>query len=69
MALVNGLNANLLRRRICEFGLPAKPATLKRTKTLPLATQTQFIPLELQASGAPANVQIELQRGARLVAF
>lgn len=67
VALANGLNANLLRRWISESRLPAKPATAKRPKTLAVATQTQFIPLELQANGAPANIQIELQRGATLV--
>jgi transposase len=34
---------------------------------LAVAPQTQFIPLELQANEAPANIQIELQRGATLV--
>jgi transposase len=61
------LNANLLRRWISQYRLPAKPATVKRTKTLAVAPQTQFIPLELQANEAPANIQIELQRGATLV--
>ncbi len=32
-----------------------------------MATKTQFIPLKLQANGAPVNIQIELQRGATLV--
>jgi transposase len=67
VALANGLNANLLRRWISESRLPAKPATVKRTKTFAVTAQTQFIPLELQANGAPANIQIELQRGATLV--
>jgi transposase-like protein len=68
VALANGLNANLLRRWISQSRLPAKPATVKRTKTLAVAPQTQFIPLELQTTGAtPANIQIELQRGATLV--
>lgn len=67
VALANGLNANLLRRWISESRLRAKPAA-RQTKALAVATQTQFIPLELQANGvAPANIQIELQRGATLV--
>ncbi len=33
-----------------------------------IATQTQFIRLQIQACGvAPSNIQIELQRGATLV--
>ncbi len=69
VALANGLNANLLRRWISESqGRLSKPATAKQTKALTIATQTQFIPLELQTTGAtPANIQIELQRGATLV--
>lgn len=64
VALANGLNANLLRRWISESQarLP-KPATAKQTKALAIATQTQFIPLQIQANGvAPANIQLELQR-------
>jgi transposase len=67
VALANGLNANLLRRWISESRLPAKPAASKRTKRLAVATQTQFIPLELQANGASVTIQLELQRGATLV--
>lgn len=67
VALANGLNANLLRRWISQSRWPAKPATSKRTKALAVAAQTQFIPLQLQANGVPANIHIELQRGATLV--
>lgn len=64
VALANGLNANLLRRWISETQarLP-NPAAGKRTKALAVATQTSFIPLQIQGSDvAPANIQIELQR-------
>jgi transposase len=67
VALANGLNANLLRRWISESRLPAKPAIAKRTKTLVVATQTQFIALELQSSGTLATIQIELQRAGTTV--
>ena len=69
VALANGLNANLLRRWISESQARlSKPAAAKQTKALAITTQTQFIPLELQANGvAPAHIQIELQRGATLV--
>jgi transposase len=69
VALANGLNANLLRRWICETAQSVKPAQARQSsKALDLPKQTQFIPLELQTTGAtPANIQIELQRGATLV--
>jgi transposase-like protein len=69
VALANGLNSNLLRRWISESQarLP-KPATAKQTKALAIATQTQFIPLQIQAGGvAPSNIQIELQRAGTTV--
>ena len=67
VALANGLNANLLRRWISESRLPAKPANAKRTRALAATTPSQFIPVQLQANGAPTNIQIELQRGSTLV--
>lgn len=69
VALANGLNANLLRRWISEAPLRIpKPTAGKRTKTLAVATQPEFVPLHIQAGGVtPANIQIELQRGATLV--
>lgn len=66
VALANGLNANLLRRWISESRLPAAK-TAKQTKPLALATQTQFIPLELQSSVTPATIQIELQRSDTII--
>jgi hypothetical protein len=61
------LNANLLRRWISESRLLSKRTTAKRSKALALAAP-EFIPLQLQDSSvAPANIQIELQRGATLV--
>lgn len=66
VALANGLNANLLRRWISESRLPAAKAA-KQTKPLALATQTQFIPLELQSSVTPATIQIELQRSDTII--
>ncbi len=69
VALANGLNANLLRRWISESAQSRKPAEARQSsKALDLPKPTQFIPLELQTRGAtPANIQIELQRGATLV--
>lgn len=69
VALANGLNANLLRRWISESTESRKPEGARQSsKSLDLPKQTQFIPLELQNTGAtPANIQIELQRGATLV--
>ena len=69
VALANGLNANLLRRWISESKahLPM-PATAKQTKALAIATQVEFIPLQIQAGGvAPSNIQIELQRAGTSV--
>lgn len=74
VALANGLNANLLRRWISESkARPPKPTALavaaKQAQTLSVATQAQFVPVQLQANGAAPinNIQIELQRGATLV--
>ena len=73
VALANGLNANLLRRWITESTArarkpPSATVTAKRATALAIATQTQFIPVQLQAHAAgPANIQIELQRGATLI--
>lgn len=68
VALANGLNANLLRRWISESALTVKPVTAKQTKALTVAAQPQFVPLQIQANGiSPANIQIELQRGATMV--
>jgi transposase len=67
VGLANGLNANLLRRWISESRLRARPAA-RQTKALAVATQTQFIPLQIQAGGvAPANIHIELQRAGTTV--
>lgn len=64
VALANGLNANLLRRWIVESAQARTPATARQSsKALERSKQTQFIPLQLQTTGAtPANIQIELQR-------
>ncbi len=69
IALANGLNANLLRRWIAESaGTRKSGAARQSSKAVGLSGQTQFIPLQIQAGGvAPANIQIELQRGATLV--
>ena len=69
VALANGLNANLLRRWISDAALARKPGAARQPSTaVGLPSQTQFIPLQLQANGvAPANIQLELQRGATLV--
>ena len=69
VALANGLNANLLRRWISESAESVKPAQARQSsKALDLPKQTQFIPLELQTTGAtPANIQIELQRADTII--
>ena len=69
IALANDLNANLLRRWIAESAGMRKPGAARQSsKAVSLSGQNQFIPLELQTTGAtPANIQIELQRGATLV--
>jgi len=66
VALANGLNANLLRRWISESGLSAKTGA-RQTTVLALPAQTPFIPVQLQANAAPANIQIELQRAGATV--
>lgn len=67
VALANGLNANMLRRWISESRLRAQPAA-SQTKALAPSAQSQFIPVQLPTGGlAPANIHIELQRGASLV--
>ena len=67
VALANGLNANLLRRWISQSRLPEQPSSAKRAKTVAVQAQTQFVPLELAAHGAPAHIQIELRHGCAVV--
>ena len=52
VSLVNALNANLLPRRIVQSqGDVPTPAVARLAQALAIATQTQFIPLQLQAIG------------------
>ena len=71
VAMANGVNANLLRRwvRAAEMrsgtGLPdalpnALPAPARRVTETPAA----FIPMQLPAKTAVADIRIELRRGA-----
>ena len=67
VAMVNGVNANLLRRwvRAAEMRPGAKlahalPALDRRVAETPAA----FIPMQLPAKTAAADIRIELRRGA-----
>ncbi len=65
--MANGINANLLRRWVNQAELGGdgegldKPTS--RTLTPPMST-TAFVPLRLPAPATPADIRIELRRGA-----
>ena len=72
VAMANGVNANLLRRwvRAAELrpsaGLPhALPAPDRRVIETPAA----FIPMQLPAKTAPADIRIELRRGSTSISL
>jgi transposase len=71
VAMANGINANLLRRWVREAetrrgaGLANTPLAPKpRASAVPAA----FVPMELPAKSATADIRIELRRGGTLVA-
>ena len=70
VAMANGVNANLLRRwvRAAEMRpgtelTRALPAPKRRVAEIPGA----FIPMQLPAKTASADIRIELRRGATLI--
>ena len=71
VAMANGVNANLLRRwvRAAEIrpdaGLPdALPNALTAPDRRVAETPAAFIPMQLPANTAAADIRIELRRGA-----
>ena len=71
VAMANGVNANLLRRwvRAAEMragaGLPdALPNALTAPDRRVAETPAAFIPMQLPAKTAAADIRIELRRGA-----
>lgn len=69
VALANGINANLLRRWVCERSSPSNQVSFAAISEP--AVSSAFIPLTLPAAAAsePAatEIRIELQRGATAV--
>ena len=70
VAMANGINANLLRRWVCEAqarpanaGPKALPAPKPAVPTAPAV----FVPVQLPARAAAADIRIELRRGATAV--
>ena len=61
VAMVNGVNANLLRRwvRAAEMRPGAEPALDRRVAETPAA----FIAMQLPAKTVAADIRIELRRG------
>jgi transposase len=67
VAMAHGINANLLRRWVCERAAP--PGQVSLANTTKPAVGNAFIPLTLPATAEePApEIRIELQRGATTV--
>lgn len=69
VAMANGINANLLRRWVCQNAALAQEALTVGASTH--AGHEAFVPLALPApvadAAAPPEIRIELQRGATSV--
>jgi transposase len=70
VAMANGVNANLLRRWVREGELgrsEARPDALVATGSPLSAVTGSFVPMQLPAKSALADIRIELHRGATSV--
>jgi transposase len=67
VAMVNGVNANLLQRRVREAELRPggdRPGTPAAIMVPPSAARPAFVPMQLPARSAAPDIRIELRRGA-----
>ena len=69
VAMANGVNANLLRRWLHEAQSPRELARPVARSTTPGAgtSPSKFVALQLPPQPAPADIRIELRRGATAV--
>lgn len=70
IALANGLNANMLRKWVIDAeqrGAQGKPSGSAPVVASPAREVPGFVPLQLPAPQGPADIRIELQRGATRV--
>lgn len=70
VALANGLNANMLRKWVIEAERASGIGV--RAPTVPVPTtgaglSPSFVPIEVTHGPAPADIRIEMQRGATAV--
>ena len=70
VALANGVNANLLRRWVCEAEarpVNAKPKALPAPKPTAPTAPAVFVPVQLPARAPATDIRIELRRGATAI--
>jgi transposase len=67
VAMVNGINANLLRRWVRDAEIRPgahQPDALVAPRPPSSTVATAFVPMQLPAQSAPPDIHIELRRGA-----
>ena len=70
VAMANGVNANLLRRWVCDAEArptSARPKTLPAPKPVVPTAPAVFVPVQLPAREPASDIRIELRRGATTV--
>jgi transposase len=70
VAMANGINANLLRRWVCEAqARPAngRPKALPAPKPAAPTAPAAFVPVQLAACAPAADIRIELRRGTTAI--
>ncbi len=68
VALTNGVNANLVRRWVLESDAAVNRPQLPNSTTKSLSVTPSFVPVQLPTTPAPADIRIEVTRGATQVA-
>lgn len=70
VAMANGVNANLLRRWVCEAearSSSARPKALPAPKPTGPIAPAGFVPMQLPPRSPASDIRIELRRGATTV--
>jgi transposase-like protein len=67
VALAHGLNANLLRRWICESELPPSTALLSNTATTPVLSPFVALQIAPCKENSDGGIHIEIQRAGTTV--
>ena len=70
VAMANGINANLLRRWVCETEArptSARPKALPAPKPAASTAPAVFVPVQLPERAPATDIRIELRRGATAI--